>query len=100
MVDNNAAWLEGSWSNKSISYSFKAKNEHCREWNIKEDDHSLLTNGLIAVNSNKKNIVLAKNGSLTEYHLTKLNKQQIELRIINDGRQTEKIKLSRDQKVP
>ncbi|WP_139243522.1 hypothetical protein [Enterococcus gilvus] len=100
MVDNNAAWVEGSWSNKSVLFSFKAKNDHCKVWNIKKEDQLLTENVLIAVNSTRKNIVLAKSGNTIEYHLTKLNKKQIELRIVNQGKEVEKIRLRKDKKTP
>ena len=79
-TENNAAWLEGTW----FEY-----------WDINRNGHNMMKNAQIGVNSSKRKIVLAKSGSKTEYHATRLKKSQLELQIFNNGKEIKKLKLNR-----
>lgn len=92
---NNASWLEGSWSNQSVNYSIKAKNDKCKHWNIKQNGYFLMKDALISTNSSKKRIILARDGCNTEYHIIQLSNDQLELQIFNNQKKIKGIKLTR-----
>lgn len=94
-TENNAAWLEGTWSNQSEEFTIKTKKRKFEYWDINRNGHNMMKNAQIGVNSSKRKIVLTKSGSKTEYHATRLKKSQLELQIFNNGKEIKKLKLNR-----
>lgn len=92
---NNPTWLEGTWSDNSEQYSIKAKNEDRKYWNIKQNGFILMRNAQIAANSSKGNIILTRDGSQTEYHIIKLEDDQLELQIFNNQKKIKTMKLNK-----
>ncbi|WP_438731241.1 hypothetical protein [Enterococcus sp. AZ128] len=51
----------------------------------------------VAANSTKRNIVLAKSGSNTEYHIIKLDNEHLELQIFNNKKMIKKMELQKSE---
>lgn len=94
---NNAMWVEGTWSNHSEKYSIKAKNKKCKFWNVKQNGYILMEDAQVAANSTKRNIVLAKSGSNTEYHIIKLDNEHLELQIFNNKKMIKTMELQKSE---
>lgn len=92
---NNPTWLEGTWTHHSEQYSIKAKNEDRKHWNIKQNGFILMKDAQIAANSSKGNIILTRDGSQTEYHISKIDKDQLKLQIFNNQKKIKTMKLQR-----
>jgi hypothetical protein len=92
---NNPTWLEGTWSNQSVKYSIKAKSNDHRCWNIRQNGYILMKDAKITANSSKRNIILTREDSQTEYHIVKLEKDRLELQIFNNQKKIKAIKLKK-----
>ena len=92
---NNPTWLEGTWSNQSVKYSIKAKSNDNRCWNIRQNGYILMKDAKITANSSKRNIILTREDSQTEYHIVKLEKDRLELQIFNNQKKIKAIKLKK-----
>lgn len=92
---NNPTWLEGTWTNKSEEYSIKAKNEDHKYWNIRQNGYILMKNAKITANSSKRNIILTREDSQTEYHIVQLEKDRLELQIFNNQKKIKTMKLQK-----
>jgi len=92
---DNALWVEGDWSGQSNCYTIKTKNGESHYWNLKQNDFFLMEDAQIAVNSSKRNIILTKSGSKTEYHLIKIDKNHLGLQIFNNQKKIKELKLKR-----
>lgn len=92
---NNPTWLEGTWSNKSEQYSIMAKNDDHKYWNIRQNGYILMKNAKISASSSKDKIVLTREDSQTEYHISKLDKEQLEMHIFNNKKKIKTMKLQK-----
>lgn len=92
---NNPTWLEGTWSYRTEQYSIKAKNEDLKKWDIKQNGFILMEKAKIAADSSKKNIILTREGSQTEYHIGKIDQEHIRLHIYNNKKKIKTMNLQR-----
>lgn len=92
---NNSTWLEGTWSYRTEQYSIEAKNEDLKKWDIKQNGFILMENAKIAANSSKGNIILTRDGSQTEYHINKIDKEHMRLHIYNNKKKIKTMNLQR-----
>lgn len=93
----NAEWLQGEWSNASERYSIRSEVEDFSLWTIKQNGFLLMADAKITRNSTKDEIILTKSGSTTAYHLRKLEKTKLELRIVNGRKQVKKTTLHKEK---
>lgn len=96
LTPNNAAWLQGSWRNQSSSYSFKAKNKNFTEWMIKRKGVVVLKLGRVAVNSNKKRIIVTDDGNNVEYQAFRTGRKELELKIVKKGKTENTLNLMKE----
>jgi len=86
LTPNNSAWLQGNWTNQSSNYSFKAKNDHFNNWTIRCKGAIVLKQAKVAVNSNKKRLVMTDDGNKVEYRAIRTGRQQLKLEIVKNGK--------------
>lgn len=92
---NNPTWLEGTWSYRTEQYSIETKNEDLKKWDIKQNGFILMENAKIAESSSKGNIILTREGSQTEYHISKIDKEHMRLHIYNNKKKIKTMNLQR-----
>lgn len=90
-IRDNAAWLEGTWSNQVTHYSMDAKKD-CKVWTMKQEETLLLKDARIAVNSSKDDIILT-NGGAKEYHLIKTDDHYLTLQVFKNHKKIEQLEL-------
>lgn len=82
LMTNNLAWLEGQWQNQTETIELTTVNHDYTTWDITENEHALLTNGLVTVDSNSKNLFLVNQAQTKKIHVTKLNRHKLKLELI------------------
>ncbi|MGG5370298.1 hypothetical protein [Enterococcus sp. AZ196] len=88
VMPNNSAWLQGGWTNQSTGYSFKAQNAEFTDWIIKCNGTTVLKHAKVAVNSNKKRVVMTDDGNKIEYHAIRTGRKQLKLKVVSNGKTT------------
>lgn len=82
---NNMAWLQGNWENGEVDYSLKVKDKQFRTWVVKKDGDTVLENATVSAASKKKYIILTDDFNTVEYHIIKINRHSIELKLKKDS---------------
>ncbi|WP_137663238.1 hypothetical protein [Enterococcus hulanensis] len=88
VTPNNCAWLQGGWTGEAVGYSFKAQNKNFTDWTIKCDGATILKHARVAVNSNKKRVIMTDDGNNIEYHAIRTGRKQLKLKIVSGGKTT------------
>lgn len=92
-VENNAVWLYGEWTARSIGYSIRTDNY--RLWTVRENSDTLLKDAMVSVGSTKRNVILMNENGETEYHFTRLDKRHLNLKIFTNYREMKSVKLEK-----
>ncbi|MFQ7236899.1 MAG: hypothetical protein ACLRPU_18650, partial [Enterococcus hulanensis] len=72
----------------AVGYSFKAQNKNFTDWTIKCDGATILKHARVAVNSNKKRVIMTDDGNNIEYHAIRTGDKQLKLKIVSGGKTT------------
>lgn len=95
---NNAAWLEAEWENNGLCYTSKPQNSTYTTWSINENAKRIIEKAQISINSSKRYVILTNDTNTIEYHILKLENEQLELKIIKSKQLQKSIILTHIQK--